>query len=275
MGPVAIVTDSTADFVGARPLTITVVPLTVHWGMDVLRDKIDITTSDFYLRLREDPVSPQTAAPPVGIFEELYRQLLATHETVISIHLAARLSGTYGVATAAAREIDPNRIVTIDSTTLSVGLGWLAVDAAEMAEAGEPASNIVSALEDALRRTRLVVALETLEFLKRGGRIGRAQAFLGGLLNLKPLIEVLDGEVRPLERVRSRGAAIRRLADLVAALGPMDRMAVVHGDCVADARSLRALIADLDASVGTVELGSVLGAHAGPGVVGVGCILAR
>jgi DegV family protein with EDD domain len=274
---IAVVTDSTADFAGAHPadLDVTVVPLTVNWGHDVLRDGIDVDTSEFYLRLRTDHNLPKTAAPPLGIFEEVYHDLLATHDAVISIHIASQLSGTYGVAANAARGTDAARLHVVDSTSTSVGLGWLAIRAAQLARAGESADSVLREVRDMIPRLRLFVTLESLEYLQRGGRIGRAQAFLGSLLNVKPVLQVLDGQVHPIERVRTRAASVRRVAQIAAGAGPKELVAVVHGDCEPEAMSLRNDVAVREGadSVPVVELGSVLATHAGPGVIGVGCLL--
>ena len=274
----AVVTDSTADFAGVTPndYGITVVPLTVNWGQEVLRDKNDVTTEEFYERRRSDRVLPKTAAPPIGIFEDLYRSLLTEHETVISIHIAAKLSATYSVALAAAHSIAPDRIHVVDSETVSVGVGWLAEAAATLAGSQTPATEILEELRHMIPRLRLHLTLETLEYLARGGRIGRARAFLGGILNVKPILEVRESEIHPVERVRNRAASIRRVAQLVHQLGPKERVAVLHGDCAAEAEPLRAHFAELEglSNVPMAEIGSVLGTHAGPGVIGIGCILA-
>ncbi len=273
---VAVVTDSTADFAGTNPdeLAIHVVPLTVNWGRDVLRDRIDITTEEFYERLRYDKTLPKTAAPPVGIFEDLFRSLLSEHEAVISIHIASKLSATHEVAASAARSVDPDRVHVVNSRSVSVGVGWLAAQAAMLAAAGTPARGIVEEIEEMADRIRLYLTLNTLEYLQRGGRIGRASAFVGGLLNVKPVLQVLDGEIHPVERVRTRGASVRRVAELADQLGPKDLVAVVHGDCRDEAESLAAQISG-EQRVPMAEIGSVVGTHAGPGVLGIGCVLAR
>lgn len=279
MATTAVVTDSTADFAGVRPEDhgITVVPLTVNWGADVLRDKIDVTTEEFYDRLRVDRTMPKTAAPPIGILEDLYRGLLTQYEDVISVHIASKLSATYSVAETAARTIAPDRIHVVDSETVSVGVGWLAVTASTMAMSGSTATEILDAMRGMVPRTRLQLTLDTLEYLARGGRIGRARAFVGGLLNVKPLLEVRDGEVHPLERVRNRATSIRRVAQLVHELGKKEMLAVVHGDCLVEAEALGQEIAALEGvtDIPITEIGSVLGTHAGPGALGIGCVLAR
>lgn len=278
MTSIAVVTDSTADFADVSPadVGITVVPLTVNWGRDVLRDGIDITTEEFYIRLRMDAALPKTAAPPIGIFEEVYRNLLTVHDAVVSIHLASALSATYGVAATAARSIDAARVHVVDSTSVSIGTGWLAERAARMAGEGESAEAILRSVQEMMPRIRLYVTLQTLEYLQRGGRIGRAQAFLGGLLNLKPVLEIREGEVRPIERVRTRAPSIRRVAELIEQAGPCESICVVHGACEDEARLLQEEIARRVGlpSVPQTELGPVIGTHAGPGVIGAGCLLA-
>ena len=278
MTSIAVVTDSTADFADISPadLDITVVPLTVNWGRDILRDGIDITTDEFYMRLQTDADLPRTAAPPLGIFEEVYRNLLTRHDLVMSIHLASTLSGTYGVAATAARSVDAQRVHVVDSTSVSIGTGWLAERAAKMAKAGEPMEGILRSIQDMIPRIHLYVTLETLEYLQRGGRIGRAQAFLGSLLNVKPVLEIRDGAVRPIERVRTRAASIRRVAELIDRAGVKEAICVVHGACPDDARTLEEEIAQQGGSphVPQAELGPVIGTHAGPGVLGAGCLLA-
>lgn len=276
---VAVVTDSTADFSSVRPadLGVTVVPLTVNWGKDILRDRIDITTSEFYARLHTDPVMPKTAAPPVGILEEVYRNLLRSHDTVISIHLSGKFSGTAAVAASAARAVAKDRIWVLDSTSVSVGLGWLVQSAAELAREGAPAEHVLRKIQEMIPRLRLFLTVDTLEYLQRGGRIGRAQAFLGSILSVKPLLEVRGGEIHPIERVRTRATALRRLGELAAAAGPKEMVTVVHGDCEADAQALRPQVADQEgiAPVPITEIGAVIAAYTGPGIVGVGCLLAQ
>ena len=275
----AVVTDSTADFAGIRPEdhSITVVPLTVNWGGEVLRDKIDVTTEEFYDRLRTDRNLPKTAAPPIGIFEDLYRGLLTQYDAVVSIHIASKLSATYSVAQTAARSLAADRIHVIDSETVSVGVGWMADEAATLAASGASCNKILETVRGMIPRTRLLLTLETLEFLSRGGRIGRARAFVGGILNVKPILEIRGGEIHPVERVRTRAASIRRVAQLVHELGAKERIAVVHGACLSEGEALRETISELEDAkdLPLAEIGSVLGTHAGPGVIGIGCVLAR
>jgi DegV family protein with EDD domain len=279
MSSIGIVTDSTADL---RPAVqerfgLGMVPLIVNWDGQTFRDKIDLTTADFYQRLRTSKTLPKTGAPSLAAFEAVFREQLKTHDAVISVNLASKLSATYDVARKAAESVDPQRISVVDSGSVSVCVGWLAEMAATMAQQGATPAEIVERLEDARGRLRILALVETLEFLQRGGRIGRAAAMVGTLLSVKPILSVRDGEVAPVERVRTMNGALRRLVELAVALGPVERLGVVDSDSEANAteveRQLRAHYPDLTIDRG--ELGPVVGTHGGPGVVGVGVLLAR
>jgi DegV family protein with EDD domain len=278
MGSIGVVTDSTADL---RPelqerFGLAMVPLIVNWDGQTFRDKLDLSTAEFYQRLRTSKSLPKTGAPSVAAFEAAYREQLRQHGAVISVNLAARLSGTYAVARKAAESVDPGHIWVVDSGTVSVCLAWLAEGAARWAQEGLEPEAIVERLEDMKRRMRILALLETLEFLQRGGRIGRAAALAGTLLSVKPILSVVDGEVAPVERVRSMNKALRRLVELVVASGSIERVGVVDGDSPVHAdevdRQLRAHFPDRTIDRG--ELGPVVGTHGGPGVVGVGILLA-
>lgn len=279
MGSIGVVTDSTADL---RPeiqqrFGLAVVPLIVNWDGQTFRDKIDLSTADFYQRLRTSKTLPKTGAPSMAAFEAAFREQLKTHDALISINLASKLSATYDVARKAAESVDPQRISVVDSGSVSVCLGWLADMAATMAQQGASPAEIVERLEHTRGRLRILALVETLEFLQRGGRIGRAAAMVGTLLSVKPILSVRDGEVAPVERVRTMNGALRRLVELAVALGPVERLGVVDSDSEANAteveRQLRAHYPDLTIDRG--ELGPVVGTHGGPGVVGVGVLLAR
>jgi DegV family protein with EDD domain len=276
---VAVVTDSTADLQPAvrERLGVAVVPLIINWDGKTYRDKLDLTQAEFYRRLRTSKSLPRTGAPSLAAFEAVFREQLKQHDAVVSLNLAARLSGTYEVARRAAESVDPRHIVVIDSGSVSVCLGWLAEMAATLARAGAALGDIVERLEEARGRLRILALLETLEFLQRGGRIGRAAALAGTLLAVKPILSVKDGEVAPVERVRTMNGALRRLVELVVAQGPVERLGVIDADAASNAaqveRQLRERYPDLGVERG--ELGPVVGTHGGPGLVGVGILLAR
>jgi DegV family protein with EDD domain len=278
-GSVGIVTDSTADLSPALldKYKAAFVPLVVNWDGQTFRDKIDISTADFYRRLRSSKSMPKTGAPSMAAFEAVYRELLQAHDAVISINLSSRLSATYDVAKRAAESVDPMRIHVVDSGTVSIGISWLVELAAQLALDGVPPQEIVSRVESDRQRVRIYFVVETLEYLQRGGRIGRAAALAGTLLSIKPLLQIREGEVSPVERVRTMNGALRRLVEVTVALGPVERLGVIDGDAAANAsdveRQLQGHYPELTIDRG--ELGPVVGTHGGPGVVGVGVLLGR
>jgi DegV family protein with EDD domain len=279
MSSVGIVTDSTADLRPAiqERFGLGMVPLIVNWDGQTFRDKVDLTTADFYQRLRTSKSLPKTGAPSLAAFEAAFREQLKAHDAVISVNLASKLSGTYEVARKAAEAVDPQRISVIDSGSVSVCLGWLAEMAATLAQQGSEPAEIVRRLEDARGRLRILALVETLEFLQRGGRIGRAAALAGTLLSVKPILSVRDGEVAPVERVRTMNGALRRLVELTIGLGRAERVGVVDGDSDTNATEVARQLAVHypDLTIDRGELGPVVGTHGGPGVVGVGVLLAR
>lgn len=279
MTSIGVVTDSTADLdsqVQAR-LGLAVVPLIVNWDGQTYRDKIDLGPSEFYRRLRTSKSLPKTGAPSLAAFESVFREQLKEHDAVICVNLAAHLSGTFEVARSAAESVDPQRIWVVDSGSVSVCIGWLAEMAVTLSGRGVAPGDIVDQLNEAKGRLRILALLETLTFLQRGGRIGRAAALAGTLLSVKPILSVRDGEVGPVERVRTMNGAVRRLVELVVAEGAIERLGVIHADSPSNAGAvegqLRAHFPEVTIDRG--ELGPVVGTHGGPGVIGVGILLAR
>lgn len=277
MPKIGVVTDSTADFPGdARErLGIEVVPLSVTWDRDTFRDKIDLSTEEFYRMLPARPTVPKTAAPAPGLFEQAYEKLLGQADHVVSVHLAGKLSATYDVARGAAERVGGGRVSVIDSGQTTMCLGWLAMRAVELGAEGASTEQVVGEVRSWVPRLRLYAVLDTLEYLKRGGRIGRAQALMGALLNIKPLISVRDGEVHPVERIRSRAAAMRRLVDVVATQGTLARLGILHGATPEILDELERLFRERlpGHTFERAEIGIVLGTHAGPGVFGACCLL--
>ena len=279
VGRIRVVTDSTADMEGetADRLGIVVVPLNVHWNGDTYLDKVEITIDEFYRKLREEKGTPKTSQPSTGQFEAVYRRLLKEAGAIVSLHISGKLSGTFNSAQVAARNVAPDRIVVIDSLATTFPLGSLAARVAALAQQGASLKECVALAEDLVPRIRIFAAVDTLEFLRRGGRIGRAQAFAGNLLSIKLIFQVLGGEVLPVDRVRTRAAAVKRLAEVVSNLGPVEEMAIVYGDDPQPAEVLRALVEQsypgLQLTGG--RIGPVLGTHTGPGVIGVCAILSN
>jgi DegV family protein with EDD domain len=275
---VHIVTDSTGDIPAAEleGLPITVVPLSVEIEGTVYRDGIDITREEFLERLRAGAF-PRTSQPPIGAFQETYQEILESGKDIVSVHIASKLSGTLNSATQAAKLLDQDRIHLIDTGTVTLALGFLAIEAAEMARDGESAETITSHLEQRKHDQRVYATLETLEYLRKGGRIGRAAAMLGSALQLKPVVKIVDGVVEPVERVRTYRRALQRLALTFEEVGPFDRVAVLHLGAPDEARRLRERIEAIQPGVRVLEgqIGTVIGAYAGPGVVGFGGLASK
>ena len=274
MPGVHIVTDSTADLpaglVKAEGLDMTTFPLRVHVGAETFRDKVDITNEQFLARLTQSSALPTTSQPPAGDFEEVYRRLAADGGEILSIHISSKLSGTYQSAVLAAQNVTGTTIRVVDSLTASLALGLLAITAARLARDGADLATITSHVEGMIPRLHLVLTLDTLEFLQRGGRIGRAQAMLGSLLNVKPILKVENGVVEPVRRERTRARAVDALVSLAADLGPITHLGVIHIATPDEAAALaermaRAVRPPLEpASVLLTQVGPVVATHVGP-----------
>ena len=271
----AIVTDSTADLPPdlARARGITVVPLTLMLDGESLLDGVDITPEQFYRRLVNAKTHPTTSQPSPGRFAEAYESLLADHDAVVSIHISEKLSGTYASALQGAEIAGQDRVRVVDSRNVSMSLGLLALVAGQMADAGESADEIVKTVENIRQEAQTYFSVATLEFLRRGGRIGRASALVGSVLQVKPVLCIRDGVVTPLERVRTFDRALDRVAQLTR---EMDRgqgvcLIVGHAGAQNDAERLSRMLEPIAETLMVQPLGPVVGAHAGPGVVGVGC----
>ncbi len=271
---IRIVTDSTCDLPPelAQQLGIEVVPCNVHFGTEVYRDGLELTTDEFFRRLATSKRLPTTSQPSVGVLLEAYRRAADGDTDVVSIHVSERLSGTLESARLArASHPTPGRIHIVDSKQASIGLGLVVLEAAELARAGAPVAAVVAAAEEAAARTRIFAVLDTLEYLQRGGRIGRVQAFLGSVLKVKPMITIEGGEAHPLERPRNTAKAVERLLARVAALGALRRLGVIHSTVPEVADALAQRLAPVVASGRLVRgrFGPVLGVHVGPGAFGV------
>jgi len=274
-----VVTDSTADFPGdaQERLGIEVVPLSVIWDRDTFRDKLDLSIADFYALMRQRSTTPTTSAPSAGLFEETFERLLGQVDHVVSVHLAGRLSATLDVARSAAGRVGKGRVSVVDSGQTTICLGWLAIRAAELAAEGAEPAAIVRELESWVPRLRLYVVLDTLTYLQRGGRIGRAQALVGSLLNFKPLLLLKQGEVSPIERPRSRNTALRRVVDVVASQGRILKLGVAEGNAPEILSDLERAVSERIPGIPLErgQIGSVLGTHTGSGVFGVAALLAE
>ena len=275
MSSVAIVTDSTADLPPelAASRSITVVPLTLNFDGQSLLDGVDIRPEDFYRRLPGVTTHPTTSQPSPGRFAEAYAALLAGHESVISIHISEKLSGTYASACQAAAMTDPKRVRVIDSQLVSMSLGLITLTASAMSSKGADVEAIESKVLNMRAHVQTYFSVATLEFLRRGGRIGRAGALLGSVLQVKPVLCIRDGQVTPLERVRTFERALNRIVELTREVDRGHGVCIIvgHADAAADAERIGRELEPIAETLMIQPLGPVVGAHAGPGVVGVGC----
>jgi DegV family protein with EDD domain len=278
--PIRIVTDSTSDLPQAVAAGhgIAVVPAYINIGGHSYVDGVDLTREEFYERLPEYKTPPTTSAPSLGTFVETYERLAAQGaKEILSIHVSATLSGMLNVAHAAAQATEAVRVIVFDSKQLTLGTGFLALAAAKVAAAGRSMSEIVDVLKEMVQRVYSFAALDTLEFLRRGGRLTRIQSGVGTLLRVKPLLTMYDGDMT-MERVRTRKRAIERMISLVRDLGRLEQLAFVHAHALDRVEMLRQKARDL-IPAGTdplcEEVTSVIGAHVGPGSVGLVCVKVR
>lgn len=272
--PVKVVTDSACDLPQALvdELDIGIVPLTVRIGGNEFVDRRDLTPAEFWEHCAKSPALPETAAPAPGAFEEVFRGAAAGgYDGVVSINLSGGLSATLQsaqMAAAATAEVIPVR--TIDSRSLSIALGLMVLGAARRAREGQRLTDIAAAAEDEASRTKLFATLDTLDNLKRGGRIGGAAAFFGTMLSIKPIIELRDGVVEAESRQRTRSKSLRYLVDKVRDHGEVKNLAVIHAECP-DLDEFLDLLSPLYPREQIVvgDVGAVIGAHSGVRAMGV------
>lgn len=278
MSSVKIVTDSTADIPAdlAGTLNIHVVPLKVHFGKDSYEDGVDLHAADFYKKLKEESVMPTTSQPTPNQFEEVYRALYQESKTeIISIHLSSKLSGTFQSAHIAQQTIGEDiPLHVIDSKRASYAIGVIVVEAAQMAAQGSSATQILERIEEMLQDTKVYFMVDTLEYLQKNGRIGKASALMGSLLKIKPILSLTDeGEVYPFEKVRGNKKAEQRiLAELTKQFnGKPLHVGISHAQAEEEAKYFMTKIRDqfdLRQEVIT-SIGPVIGAHVGPGTLSI------
>jgi len=302
MRQVRIVTDSTADLPDSlvQELEIGVIYDYINFDTQSLKDKVEISRSEFYERLVDASTLPTTAAPGVGEFEEAYRRVGAPEAAVISLHPPAGFSVLYNTAYLAAQSFPERRVTVVDTGQISMGMGWLVLAAARAARAGWSVSEIVQLVTDMKRRARVLAVLDTFEFLRRSGRVNWTKALVGTLLRIKPMIEVRDSQLLPLDRVRTRRRAMERLIALTEALGPLEALAILHSNwpagaadlqrrlvhlCTEDGKRLRRLpgatpgerlgLAELAPfPILTVDVTPIIGVHVGPYGLGIAAVVA-
>jgi DegV family protein with EDD domain len=277
--PVRIVTDSTCDLPAETIACyrICVVPLYINVGKQGFLDGIDMTRDEFYTRLPTFPVHPTTAVPSLQKFRAVYDALADEGATgILSIHISVALSAVVNVASVAARETTSAPVTVFDSHQLSLGTGFLVETAAKLAAAGGAVGEIQAALNAQVKRSHVFAALDTLEYLKRSGRMNRFMASLGALLQLKPIMTMYDGKPGA-ERVRTRERALARLVEMLRAVGKIERVALVHTNALDGVAELRALAAALLPAdhIQVADITPVIGAHIGPGAVGFAVVGAQ
>lgn len=269
---IAVVVDSTSDIPDniRQQLEITEVPLLIMFGSDQFRDGIDISNDEFYARLTEGTIHPTSSQPSAGDFAEVYERLGKDHEGIISIHLGGKLSGTVRSAQQASEMVPGVSVRVIDSGSVSMGLGFLGIEAAQMAKAGKSLDEIATAIEAMVPRIVLWAVLDSLKFLERGGRIGKGRALLGTLLNVKPMIYI-RGEVLPGERVRTHKKAMARMEELASAEAPYKHLAVIYSTGPEYAEELADRLGAIHprAQIVVTQLTGVVGVHGGPGLLGL------
>ena len=270
----AIVVDSTADFPEApqRYPNWRVVPLYLRFGAESFRDYVELSPGDFYERLRTAEELPTTSQPTPADFLATYEQL-SVYDRIYSLHLSGDLSGTYASATTAGEELGGDKVRTVDTGTASAAVAMLGLAIQRRLDRGTTDEEIQGLLERYERDAHLLFTVDTLEFLGRGGRIGRASALLGSVLQVKPVLCIRDGLVTPLERVRTFDRALNRVVELTREMDHGQGLCVIvgHADAEGDAERLEQELEPVAETLMIHPLGPVVGAHAGPGVVGVGC----
>ena len=270
--PVKIVTDSGADLPEelTKELGITVVPLYIRFGEEVYRDRVSISADEFYERLTHDPVHPSTTQPGPQDFLEAYQKLSADADGIVSIHISGKLSGTCNSALMAKDMLEGEcPVEVVDSETLTMSLGLIVIAAAEMAKAGESMDKIVEWVKQAIPKTYLFFLLDTLEYLKKGGRIGKAKALLGSILSVKPMLTMKDGELVPAGQARTRAKGMDKLFDFVENAGNIQDLAVVYNTTPDEAQNLAERLGSVFAKekIRMARVGPGLGVHGGPGAI--------
>ena len=275
---IRIITDSTSDIPRevAQNLGISIVPLTVSFGKEAYRDGIDLSNKEFYSKLVQSKTLPQTSQPSIGEFVDAYKTHAQQDNDIISIHVSNKLSGTYRTALLA-REVMGNdcHIEVVDSESVSMGLGLAVVATAKAVRDGASFKEAAEIAHRCATQTHLVAFLQTLEYLEKGGRLGKGKALLGSLLHVKPMIAVREGEVQPFGMARTTKGALQRLYDFVNTLLHIRGLSIIYTTVSKEVEILAKLLAPLFPRdlILVAQAGSVLGTHTGPGTVAVAALV--
>jgi DegV family protein with EDD domain len=277
---VKIVTDSLSDITSdiAQGLGITIVPLTVSFGRESFLDRVTMTTDEFYYRLTHDPIWPTTTQPPPGDFVNVYNKLAEETDEILVVTLSTKLSGTYESALNARSLVEKEcRIEVIDSLTVAMGLGLIVIAAAKAVQAGANLDEVADLVRRAMPRSHLIAYFDTLKYLAKGGRIGKARGLLGAMVSIKPILTVKDGEMSEKTKLRSRTAGMDYLYDFVAGFSRIEELAVEHATTPDDADKLVERLSSLfpKERIYTSTISPVVGTYAGPDAMAVSVLEAE
>lgn len=278
MGKIHVVTDSGSDLSSEvkERLGIHVVPLTVQFGSEIFKDGEEISVSEFFAKLQSEKEMPSTCQPSPADFVAMYEKIAQPGDTIISVHLSSKMSGTYQSAVLASTMLDSSiQIKVVDSKAASMGLGLVAITAAEGVQAGKELDEILVDVQHTIDHLQVYFVVDTLEYLKKNGRIGMASALVGTMLNIKPVLTLVDGEVAPFEKIRGKAKALKRVGELIQEFQRRHpdkkiRAALSHATTSEEAtRIVEALknIIPVEGDVIMGEIGPTIGVHTGPGVV--------
>lgn len=270
---VQIVTDSGSDL----PLSlrnqygITVVPLSITFGTESFQDGVDISPEQFMTRLEAESELPKTAQPASARFAEVFREAIDKDMDVVCVNISSELSGTYNSARLAAEEFDASRVRVVDSRGATMQFGWVVIEAARAAQTGGDVDAVEAAAKSAIGRANCFAVLKTLDYVYKGGRIGRASHMVGSALGIKPILNFIDGLLTPMERVRTWKKALARATELAAHAGQVTDIAVLHADNIDDANATAEKLQQQfpDANIVVDWVGPTIGTYAGPGAIGI------
>ena len=275
---IKIVTDSGCDVPPdlAQKLDITVIPLYVNIGEKGYREGVDISRAEFYANLTSYDPYPTTAAPPIDTFTEAYEKLASEGaDEIISLHISGSVSNTLNVAGLGAQDVESATVVPYDTQQITLGAGLLVLKAAEMAQAGHSLAEILAALDERVPRARVFGMIDTLDSLRRGGRVSWAEFGIGSLLQIKPIMEIKAGEIIVHAKVRTRKRAIKKMQAMVAEYQPFERIAILHVNAPEAAADLQEQSKNLFPEGETPiiqDVSPAIGTHLGPGAVGFAAI---
>jgi DegV family protein with EDD domain len=274
---VRIVTDSTSDLTGeiARELNITVVPLYVNFGDESYQDNVDLTTDEFYHKLASSAVLPTTSSPSPGNFADVYDRLAEETDEILAITISSKLSASYKAAIDGAKlHKSKCRVEVIDSLSAIVGLGLIVISAAKAAQAGLGLDEVMRVTRSSMQRVEFRIAFDTLEYLRRGGRIGAAQAFLGSMLKVNPILTIKDGITEGVARLRSRTRALDYLYEFAMSFTDVEEIAIEDANTPEDVEALveRLSVKFPKERIYKMKVSPVIGTHVGPRVIGLGML---